>query len=340
MRCWRWRCAAARRTRAPAGRAASTPGGCTRCGRSRRTTGRCRCSVIDCRRSIDRECLSTARRARALAEPSPRHRLATVRAFVLTGPGEAGGRGRAADRPRRARSSSMSTASASAAPTSSSSPARWPTCTGPRHFPIRLGHEWCGTVVGRRRRGRPGLARPAGDRRHDARLRRLLPLPARHAPRLRDRYEVGIRGGLPGALAEQLRGAGLVAASRCPTPSTPPRARWSNRAATRCARSRAPAVGAGDRRARARPGTIGLLVALFARAAGAEVHLVGTAPAALDFARTLGFDRSGPTGRRCPTCRSTRSSTRPTRRTLPALALELVEPGGRVVYIGLSGSRA
>ena len=78
------------------------------------------------------------------------------------------------------------------------------------------------------------------------------------------------------------------------------------------------------------PGTIGLLTAMFLRAAGAEVHVLAYAPA------SNSASTSGP-ARRCRTCRSTRSSTPRTPPTLPALALDLVEPAGRVVYIGLSG---
>ena len=53
-----------------------------------------------------------------------------MRAYVVTAPHEGGvARPAALRRPGRARSSSTSTGSASAAPTSSSSPARWPTCT-------------------------------------------------------------------------------------------------------------------------------------------------------------------------------------------------------------------
>ena len=62
--------------------------------------------------------------------------------------------------------------------------------------------------------------------------------------------------------------------TRCPTPSTRCWARWSSRAATPCAR-RGPPSCAGDRALVLGPGTIGLLTAMFARAAGAEVHLLG-----------------------------------------------------------------
>ena len=57
-----------------------------------------------------------------------------------------------------------------------------------------------------------------------------------------------------------------------------------------------------------------------------------------DFARTLGFEQRLDRGQPARRCRSTPSSTPPTPPDLPALALDLVEPAGRVVYIGLAGS--
>ena len=55
-----------------------------------------------------------------------------------------------------------------------------------------------------------------------------------------DRFEIGIRGGFPGALAEQLAVPVDRPARRCPTASTTPPGRWSSPAATRCARSGRP----------------------------------------------------------------------------------------------------
>jgi threonine dehydrogenase-like Zn-dependent dehydrogenase len=78
-----------------------------------------------------------------------------------------------------------------------------------------------------------------------------------------------------------------------------------------------------------------LLVALFAAAEGVEVHLLGVGP--MDFARSLGF----------PACWTTETLPRlrfdavvdaSNGAAVPALALEVVEPGRRVVYIGLSGA--
>jgi threonine dehydrogenase-like Zn-dependent dehydrogenase len=86
------------------------------------------------------------------------------------------------------------------------------------------------------------------------------------------------------------------------------------------------------------PGTIGLLAAMFARAAGAEVHLLGRERRSIDFAKTLGFENawdeeSLPAD--LPWDAVIDASNAP---ALPATALHLVEPGKRVVYIGLAGS--
>ena len=134
------------------------------------------------------------------------------------------------------------------------------------------------------------------------------------------------------------RRAGVVAARAARRGRRRRSARWSSPAATRCAPSGRPALGPGDRVLVLGPGTIGLL--------DGDVRPRGRAPRctcwarparSLAFARSLGFEHAwtaDDAARRCP---STRSSTRPTRAHLPARALELVEPAGRVVYIGLAG---
>jgi threonine dehydrogenase-like Zn-dependent dehydrogenase len=93
----------------------------------------------------------------------------------------------------------------------------------------------------------------------------------------------------------------------------------------------------GDRALVLGPGTIGLLVAMFARAAGAEVHLLGRPDHSLAFARSLGFDRVWTEDDlpELPWQAVIDASNAP---ELPAKALELVEPGRRVVYVGLAGS--
>lgn len=83
------------------------------------------------------------------------------------------------------------------------------------------------------------------------------------------------------------------------------------------------------------PGTIGLLTAMFLRAAGAEVHLMGIKQESLDFARGLGFDHAWTEDTRpdLPFDAVIDATYDP---QSPALALEIVEPAGRLVYIGIA----
>ncbi len=98
---------------------------------------------------------------------------------------------------------------------------------------------------------------------------------------------------------------------------------------------RAAALRPGDRVLVLGPGTIGILAAMFARAAGAEVHLMGRADRSLPFAATLGFDGAwtAQTLPELPWDAVIDASNAP---RLPARAVELVEPGKRVVYIGIA----
>jgi threonine dehydrogenase-like Zn-dependent dehydrogenase len=93
----------------------------------------------------------------------------------------------------------------------------------------------------------------------------------------------------------------------------------------------------GDRALVLGPGTIGLLVALFAKAQGAEVHLLGRSERSLGYAKTLGFDGVWSEAElpERPFDAVIDASNAP---ALPAKALELVEPAKRVVYVGLAGS--
>jgi len=101
--------------------------------------------------------------------------------------------------------------------------------------------------------------------------------------------------------------------------------------------ARAAAVTAGERALVIGPGTIGLLVAEFLRSHRVEVHLAGRTETSLRVAGDLGFDHVTTTDAIAgvpfdAVVDATNDAT------MPARALELVEPGKRVVYIGLSGS--
>ena len=84
------------------------------------------------------------------------------------------------------------------------------------------------------------------------------------------------------------------------------------------------------------PGTIGLLVAMFALAHGAQVHVLGLDRRSLDFAAELGVHGAWTAAElpRLPLDAVIDASNSP---GLPALALDLVEPGKRVVYVGVAG---
>jgi threonine dehydrogenase-like Zn-dependent dehydrogenase len=199
-------------------------------------------------------------------------------------------------------------------------------------YPMRLGHEWAGTVsevgagvdpawLGRRVMGDTML----GDR-TCRRCRRG------HQHTCENRQEVGIRGGRAGALAERLA---VPAWSLHTLPGEVDAVLGAlvEPGGNALRAARAAGVGEGDRVLVLGPGTIGLLTAMFLRAAGAEVHLLGQD--ALTFARSLGFAHTW-TRDTLPELPFDAVVDASGAAELPALAVEVVEPAGRVVYIGLS----
>jgi 2-desacetyl-2-hydroxyethyl bacteriochlorophyllide A dehydrogenase len=206
---------------------------------------------------------------------------------------------------------------------------------GHARYPMRLGHEWCGTVrelgegvparwLGRRVTGDTMLgcgecARCGTGRQH---------LCAR-------RYEIGIRGGWPGALAERL----LVPVSALhvlPQRVDPSAGALVEPGANALRAVQAAAVGPGSRLLIWGSGTIGLLAAQFALARGVEVHVVGQHEPTLALARELGaygaWRRENLPDLPYHAVLDATNAAR-----VPAAAAELVEPGGHIVYIGLSG---
>jgi threonine dehydrogenase-like Zn-dependent dehydrogenase len=206
--------------------------------------------------------------------------------------------------------------------------------SGEATYPIRIGHEWSAVVsaVG------PGVdagwlgRRVTGDTMlgcgHCARCRS-----GRHHV-CAERYEIGVRRGFPGALAEQLA---VPVTALHPLPDTVDATLGAlvEPGGNALRAFRAAEVRAGERLLVLGPGTIGLLVALFARAAGVEVHLLGRDEADLGFARSIGFT-AGWTADSLPATRFDAVVDASNAAALPARAVELVEPGRRVVYIGLS----
>ncbi|WP_407561127.1 zinc-binding dehydrogenase [Streptomyces sp. 184] len=206
---------------------------------------------------------------------------------------------------------------------------------GRSRFPVRPGHEWSGRVAAVGAGADPGWVgrRVMGDTMLGCRACRRCRGGRQHL--CADRQEVGILG-RAGALAAQLA---VPAWSLHALPDSVDDALGAlvEPGGNALRAARAAGVGAGDRVLVTGPGTIGLLVAMFARRAGAEVHVLGRDTATLEFAASLGFDRCW-TAETLPRLPYEAVVDASNAESLPARAVELVEPGGRVVFIGLSGT--
>jgi threonine dehydrogenase-like Zn-dependent dehydrogenase len=206
---------------------------------------------------------------------------------------------------------------------------------GHARYPIRLGHEWCGTVTAVGDDADPGWLgqRVTGD----------TMLGCGSCDRCRsglghvcdDRCEVGIRGGFPGALAERMA-IPVTALHRLPAAVDAVSGALVEPGGSALRAVRAAALRPGERVLILGPGTIGLLTALFALAEGIDVHVLGLTRPSLDFAAALGVQGAWTAADlpRLPFDAVIDASTSP---ELPAEALTLVEPGKRVVYVGVAG---
>jgi threonine dehydrogenase-like Zn-dependent dehydrogenase len=208
---------------------------------------------------------------------------------------------------------------------------------GLTHHPLRLGHEWTGTVVaagsasdglwvGHRVVGDTMLgcgecADCRGGRQHVC----------------ADRCEVGITDGWPGVLAEfaliPTRFAHYV-----PDAVSVTAAALVEPGANALRAVRAAGVGSGDRLLIMGDGTIGLLAAVFAGDTGAEVTVVGLRPERLALAGRVGARHTVTADTLAGLPRSSYDAVidATTDSSAPATALSLVRPGGRLALIGLA----
>jgi 2-desacetyl-2-hydroxyethyl bacteriochlorophyllide A dehydrogenase len=203
-------------------------------------------------------------------------------------------------------------------------------------YPMRLGHEWCGRVASVAADVDPawlGL-RVMGDTMiGDGTCRRCA---RGHQHVCEQRVEVGIRHGRPGALAEQIA-VPVSSLHVLPQPLDPVAGALVEPGGSALRSAQATQAGPGDRVLVLGPGTIGILVALFLRASGAEVHVMGRSSRRLGFVRSRGFANVW-TETTLPQLPFDAIVDASNARHLPALAVDLVEPAGRVVYVGLAGS--
>jgi threonine dehydrogenase-like Zn-dependent dehydrogenase len=203
-------------------------------------------------------------------------------------------------------------------------------------YPMRLGHEWCGTVAAIGEGVNPAWLgrRTTGDTMIGCGVCPRCLSGRQHVCAFR--FEVGIRNGFPGALAEQMA---VPVRALHPLPETVDSVAGAlvEPGGNALRAYLGAAVRPGERLLVLGPGTIGLLAAMFALAHDVDVHVMGVTPESLAFARTLGVHGAW-LAEDVPALPFDAVIDASNAAALPALALDLVEPGKRVVYIGLAGT--
>lgn len=208
--------------------------------------------------------------------------------------------------------------------------------SGDAAYPMRIGHEWMGVVrdVGDGVDEALVGARVTGDTMLGCGTCRRCLSGLQHV--CANRLEVGIRGGKAGALAERLT-VPATSIHRLPDAVDDAMGAMVEPGGNSLRAVQGAEVGPGRSVLVLGAGTIGLLCAMFARAEGASVHVVGRSERSLSFARGLGFDDVW-TEETLPPVEWDAVIEASNAQHLPAKALDLVEAGRRIVYIGLAGA--
>lgn len=205
---------------------------------------------------------------------------------------------------------------------------------GSTSYPVRIGHEWCGRVseVG-------GDVDPSwlgalvtGDTMIGCGRCDRCRAGKHHV--CEDRLELGIRDGLPGALAERLL-LPDVALRRLPDEMDPEAGALIEPGGSALRAVRAARLSPGSAVCIWGSGTLGLLALQFALAEGAVVDVVGIRPEQLTLAAALGA-RNTYLPDEVPDGGYAAVIDMSTAREAPARAVEIVEPGGTVVLVGIA----
>lgn len=207
--------------------------------------------------------------------------------------------------------------------------------SGHAQYPLQLGHEWCGRVV--------EIGLQVDEKWRGKFITGDTMLGCQRCERCtsgyqylcHDRDEVGIRNGYPGALAERLV-IPEFAAHVLPDDLDPALGAMVEPTGNALRSVDATKLKAGERLIIFGPGTIGLLCALIAKSRGIEVHLVGVEEKSLTFARQFGFAGVHHIDA-IPQIPIHAVIDATFNNEIPALSLELLEPGRTVVYIGIAG---
>jgi 2-desacetyl-2-hydroxyethyl bacteriochlorophyllide A dehydrogenase len=205
---------------------------------------------------------------------------------------------------------------------------------GSTSYPVRIGHEWCGRV----REVGLGVdpswmgALVTGDTMIGCGRCGRCRAGKHHV--CEDRLELGIRDGLPGALAERLL-VPEVALRRLPDGLDPDAGALVEPAGSALRAVRAARLSLGGAVCIWGSGTLGLLALQFALAEGAMVDVVGVRPEQLRLAADLGA-RNTYRPDEVPDRGYEAVIDLSTAREAPARAIEIVEPAGIVVLGGIA----
>ena len=208
--------------------------------------------------------------------------------------------------------------------------------SGHAKYPLQLGHEWCGRVI--------EIGSQVDEKWRGKFITGDTMLGCQRCERCtsgyqylcHDRDEVGIRNGYPGALAERLV-IPEFAAHLLPDDLDPALGAMVEPTGNALRSVDATKLKAGERLLIFGPGTIGLLCALIAKSRGIEVHLVGIEERSLTFARQFGFAGVHHIDA-IPQLPVHGIIDATYNNAVPALALDLLEPGRTVVFIGIAGT--
>jgi threonine dehydrogenase-like Zn-dependent dehydrogenase len=204
---------------------------------------------------------------------------------------------------------------------------------GTATFPLRLGHEWSGVVD----RIGPGVdptwvgARVTGDTMLGCGDCAICHTGRQHV--CPDRFEIGVRGGWPGALADELP-TRASALHRIPDAMSFRVGALVEPASMALRAVKSMDITAGQRVLVWGLGCIGLLTVAFAASAGAVVHAVGRSRTGLDLARQLGAEE---VTAELPEGLFAAAVAVSPMAEVPARCVSYLEPGGRLALVGLSG---
>ena len=208
--------------------------------------------------------------------------------------------------------------------------------SGEANFPLRIGHEWCGRVI--------QIGESVDPRWLNTFVTSDTMLGCQKCQRClngyqylcADRDEVGIRRGFAGALAEKVVIPDF-ALLELPSDMDPAVGAMVEPTGNALRAVDATNLRAGERLVIFGPGTIGILSALIAHQRGIEVHIVGVEEKSLAFVRQFGFAGVHQI-HSIPQLEIHAIIDATFAEEIPALALELIEPGRSVVFIGISGN--